>query len=115
MRWHLARGESKVSIEGQIRLYRKHGIAVPDCLLEPKMLPGASEWLAAFFDLSTERSFGFSVGPIPSRAIRAWPVDPSEADLFYRCVRAMDRVYLDHASKKPQPISGAMMRSILNE
>lgn len=116
MRWHLAHSEDPVPVQRQIELYRKRGLPLPDGLTPPKMLPGAQDWLNAFFRLSTERSFGFTVGPIPDSAIRAWPVDASEADAFARCMRAMDGVYLAHG-KKDQIVGAASvetMRTIKN-
>ncbi len=37
--------------------------------------------------------------PIPDSAIRAWPVDAQDADLFAVCIRAMDDAYLRHHAK----------------
>lgn len=99
MRWHLAHSDDPIPVQRQIELYRKRGLPLPAGLLPPKMLPGAQEWLSAFFDLSTERAYGFTVGPIPASAIRAWPVDPSEADAFAQCIKAMDRAFLSHGKK----------------
>lgn len=54
------------------------------------------------------------VGAIQYASIRlytvGWP--PDEVALFTRCVRAMDRVYLDHANSdgKPAEFSREMFR-----
>ncbi|TKT79969.1 hypothetical protein [Aquamicrobium sp. LC103] len=43
------------------------------------------------------------VGPIPASSIRAWAersgYDDAETETFRACIRAMDRAYLDFASK----------------
>jgi hypothetical protein len=57
-----------------------------------------------FWELSTDRSFGFSLGPIPSRSIREYAKDHYYDDDEYlslrSILRAMDGVLLNHFSKK---------------
>lgn len=57
-------------------------------------MPGAHEWLEAFWELSTDRQIGMSAGPIPSASIDAWAdrrgMDDGERALFRSCIRAMD-------------------------
>ena len=77
----------------------------------PVLLPGADEYLDAFWELSSERQLGFGAGPIPGSAIvahagRAGMAD-DEADLFRRVIRAMDAVYLDRSAPRPQPSKDA--------
>lgn len=58
-------------------------------------MPGAEIWLAAFWELSTDRQIGMAEGPIPAAAIdrhtRGWPDD--EAETFRVCIRMMDQAY----------------------
>lgn len=76
---------------------------IPDHLTPPEILPGADAWLADFWELSTDRQIGMGVGPIPAGSIArhtaGWPCD--EAEMFRRCVRAMDRAYLEAVNPGP--------------
>lgn len=59
---------------------------------------GGEEWVAAFFELSTDRhSTDYRTGQIPAgsiaRHVAGWPDD--EAEAFRRCVRAMDEAFMD--------------------
>lgn len=64
-------------------------------------MPGADEWLAAFWDLHTDRQIGMAAGPIPGAAIDRWVamgrVHPAEADHFRRCMRACDEAWREAA------------------
>jgi hypothetical protein len=62
-------------------------------------LPGLLPWLDAFWELSTERHIGMGPGPIPNSAIGHWAqkLVIDEPSMFLACIRAMDKVYLDHA------------------
>src|SRR5690554_1936865 len=70
----------------------------------PELLPGLSEWLDDFFELSTDRQIGMVAGPIPKasidRHVEGWSHD--EADMFRACMRAMDSVYLSNAENGPE-------------
>ncbi|MES0071938.1 hypothetical protein [Mesorhizobium sp. M0058] len=67
-------------------------------------MPGAEPFLAAFWDLSTDR-YRYT-GPVPGWAIRSWAAelgldDPDELASFRGAMRAMDRVYLERANRDP--------------
>ena len=85
-----------------------NGRPVPTYLYAPDVLPGFEPWLLAFWELSTDRQIGGErTGPIPAASIARECVDmePDEAALFRRCIRALDRVYLAHltnAAEKPK-------------
>ena len=74
------------------------------------MLPGYDGWYNDFWELGTDRSIGFSVGPIPAasiaRHVAGW--DEADALIFRRVIRAMDEVYLRHAENggMPEPEEG---------
>lgn len=79
------------------------GKPIPPELLPPKLLPGAEEWLSAFWELSTDRQIGFSTGPIPSASIdrRTMRMDEEEAVMFRTCIRAMDQSFLKAIRDEP--------------
>jgi len=66
--------------------------------------PGFEDWLAAFWELGTERQIGMSIGPIPHSAIVAYADRRGWHDeaLFLDCIRAMDGVFLDYMAKDPK-------------
>lgn len=73
-------------------------------MLPPEILPGAEQWLEAFWELSTDRQFtGYGSGPIPAASIdrhtAGW--DEAEAKAFRTCVRAMDAVFLKSQRDEP--------------
>lgn len=78
------------------------GASIPEGLEPPDILNGYGGWYEDFFGLSTERQIGMGVGPIPQSAIdrhtSGWRYD--DADAFNACIRAMDRVYLEHSSNR---------------
>ena len=86
------------------------GRPVPSYLYAPDVLPGFEPWLLAFWELSTDRQIGGErTGPIPASSIsrECADMDPDEAVLFRRCMRALDRVYLAHltnAADKPRKV-----------
>ena len=63
-------------------------------------MDGFGGWYADFWRLSTERQFGFRVGPIPASRIEAhvegWLME--DAQMFEHCIREMDEVYLSKAN-----------------
>ncbi len=68
------------------------------------MLPGGEALVAAFWELSTDRHVGMSMGPLPAASIARWLVetgttDPDDATDAVFCLRAMDAAYLG----KPAP------------
>ena len=68
----------------------------------PELLPGLDHWLELFWELSTDRQIGMSVGPIPSasidRAIQTSGIGEHESDLFRHCIRQADKAYLEIAA-----------------
>jgi hypothetical protein len=83
--------------QAEIDKHEENGRTPPAYLYPPDLLPGADEWLGAFWEMSTDRRF--SGGPIPAESIDRWPVHPDEADTFRRCIRAMDEAFRDHFAK----------------
>lgn len=71
---------------------------------EPLSAPGDEFFLKAFWDLSTERQLGFTVGPIPASKIRSYRgakgFSPAMMDLFESVIRAMDGAYLEWAESE---------------
>lgn len=86
--------------EKQREAFAQFGQDIPDSLWPPDFIDGAAAWYSAFWELSSDRQVGMVVGPIQYISIRfytaGWP--PDETTLFTRCIRAMDQVYLEHAS-----------------
>ena len=79
--------------------------AIPQSLLdEPELMPGLHMIYNGFWNISTDRQVGMSLGPLPHTAIREYAKEynlPEEdADDFRRLVRAMDGFYLSWIDKK---------------
>lgn len=79
---------------------------VPDAIQNaPVLAPGLELYWEAFMELSSCRSIGMGIGPIPWTAIRAYAAylglgDGEDFHRFQTLVRGMDAVYLDHHVKK---------------
>lgn len=71
---------------------------------EPLLLPGDEFYITAFYELSTCRSYGWSLGPIPWRDIIYYAdfavLDEDLLPVFVQSIRAMDTVYLEYVKKK---------------
>ena len=71
---------------------------------EPATAPGDSFYMQAFWDLSTERQLGFTVGPIPVSRIHSYPgvrhMSPAMMWMFESVIRAMDSAYRDWAESE---------------
>jgi len=84
---------------------RRMNLPLPDSVANPPDLDEGLEWyLAAFEELSSDRSCGMSPGPIPGWAIRRFARDcylaaDEEDDLTY-LVRRLDAAFLDHVSHR---------------
>ena len=65
-------------------------------------MPGAQGWLSVFWELSNDRPIGFGVGPIPAASIdrRSVHMDADEAEMFRKCIRAMDAEYLKYIAEQ---------------
>jgi hypothetical protein len=70
---------------------------------EPDAEPGDSFYMESFWELSTERQLGFTVGPIPITAIHFYAgvkgLPSSMMGLFEAVIRAMDQTYLKWAEE----------------
>lgn len=95
--------DSQASEQRRRRL-EERGKPIPDDLWPPVLLPGADEWLAIFWELSTDRQIGFTTGPIPAASIdrRAAGMGGEEAAMFRTCIRAMDAAYMKAAMGEPE-------------
>ncbi len=71
---------------------------------EPFSLTGDAFYMQAFWDLSTERQLGFTVGPIPESAIQRYPgvecMSPAMIVLFKTVIRSMDQTYREWAESE---------------
>ncbi len=94
------------------RALRAQGKPIPKHYAPPEIMLGGEDWLAQFFDLSSDRQMtGYGSGPIPAtsidRRVADWPSD--EAEAFRRCIRAMDEAFLDAcAPAKPGEEKGGL-------
>lgn len=61
-------------------------------------------YMQAFWDLSTERQLGFTVGPIPTSSIYRYPgangFSPAMMALFVRVIQVMDSTYREWAESE---------------
>lgn len=68
----------------------------------PEILAGLAGWYDDFWELSTDRQIGMTIGPIPAASIERhtadWPDD--DAEMFRVCMRRMDSVYLNYKPGK---------------
>ena len=74
----------------------------------PDLIPGLSLYFNAFFDLTTNRQLGMSLGPIPFNSIiqygEYYQFNSDEMfDLIY-FIREMDNAYLDYANSRSEHI-----------
>lgn len=83
--------------------YERFDQDIPDSLWPPEFIDGAQAWYNAFWDLSTDRQMGMQEGRIRYSAARAYGVHEDEFDEFWRAMKAMDNVYLQHASNGGEP------------
>lgn len=97
MLWHAQHGATAAQYR---KTLAERGVqSIPEYLHPPPELPGVGEWVGAFYELATDRRF--AGGPIPWSSIEAFPVHPSEADLFRRCIREADAAYLGFINRPP--------------
>ena len=88
-----------------IKQAEEKGRPIPDYLLSPERLPGTQDVIDAFWELSTERAFAMGgVGPIPYSKIvdhlDRGGYESQDAVTFRRCIRAMDKAFMDHVNRK---------------
>ena len=71
---------------------------------QPELLSGDEFYIEAFYELSTCRAIGMSVGPIPWRDIinfAEWvELEKGLIPMFVLTIRVMDNVYLKWLDKK---------------
>lgn len=80
----------------------ENGRPAPDWWTDcPELMAHEAIYLEGFWQLSTERQQGMSVGPIPWSSIQSYGVakglDSATMGLFHAVIRAMDGVYLEWA------------------
>lgn len=72
----------------------------------PPSFRGDDFYLRAFWELSSCRQFGMTVGPIPWHRILAYGawkrLDRGMLEVFIRVIREMDEVYLKHLNEDQQ-------------
>lgn len=87
-----------------IRHARQNRQSLPAPILNaPELNLGLQVYLQAFFDLQADRQSAFSIGRIPSKAIRDYgkdmQFDEDQIDLLNRFVRDMDSAYVKFKEK----------------
>jgi len=90
----------------------RKGRPLPDWFLEePELLPGDTFYLEAFWELSTCRSFGNGMGPIPWTAIIEYGLrfglDDDMLAPFVTVIRAMDAEYVHWNSEEAKKAQAA--------
>lgn len=77
---------------------------LPGLEKEPERLPESDVYMRAFWQLSTERQVGFSVGQIPVSKIEEYGdkhgYDCITLDIFKQMIREMDAAYLKWLDKE---------------
>lgn len=79
---------------------------LPDWYLagRPQLTLGAQLYIDAFWDLCSERQFGYAMGPIPWSKIRLYALDvgldPVMRRIFNRVIRDLDSHYTDGLKEK---------------
>ena len=64
-------------------------------------MPGLADWLAAFWELSTDRQAGMGYGPVPAASIDRWAARyPGQEMEFRKAIRRMDQAFLAHVNKR---------------
>lgn len=86
--------------------FERFGQEIPASLWPPELADGAKSWYEAFWDLCSDRpSGGMQLGRISYMSARmhcrGWPED--EFHSFWRVIRAMDEVFLQHANSDGEP------------
>ena len=73
---------------------------------EPQLLPGDDFYLRAFWELSTCRSSGFGIGPIPWRDIVAYAdyagMDSELVDGFVMIIRRIDAAFMKWSEQEQE-------------
>lgn len=83
----------------------RHGQPIPNRILEaPELVPGLQLYLDAFYELDSERSYGFGAGPIPYTIILSYAttyeLDAEQTEDLIYFVRRMDAAHLERMAEK---------------
>jgi len=90
-----------------VRQVLKNKQSIPTSILnKPELLPGLELYLDSFFDLETERDFGFGPGLIKWSSIKNYAeymqFDEEQTDRLFYHIRVMDNVRLEQYHKQNQ-------------
>jgi hypothetical protein len=91
--------------EGVLRQVMALRAPIPKKFAEAPDIPlGLDMYLEAFWDLSSCRSAGWGVGPIPWTAIldyaHAYGLDPEQTEDLVYYVRVLDKAYIEHSQRQ---------------
>ncbi len=91
-----------------IKQSMRGGMPLPDRIANaPQLWFGLELYYEAFWELSTCRTSGWSVGPIPWLAIseyaRVFQFSDRQSDNLFKYVRELDQAYLNFHSPKKAP------------
>lgn len=83
----------------------KAGLPIPSRIENaPSILPGLELYYLGFLELTSSRTLGMSIGPIPWIAIEQYcqlkGLDDEQTEAMHLHIVAMDTVYMKHQSKK---------------
>lgn len=83
------------------------GLPLPDRIQNaPKLWPSNGLYWSAFWDLTTCRTTGWSVAPIPWTAMKEYAevhgFDERQTDFLFYIVRSMDNAYMDLRARKSE-------------
>ena len=84
------------------------GAPIPDRIANaPVLMQGLGLYLQAFFDLDSERQIGFSILPIPWRAVvkyaQVYGFDEEQREDLLFFIRRMDNAHIERMNKKIPP------------
>lgn len=83
----------------------KFGMSIPNRIENaPSLLPGLELYYKGFLDLTTSRTLGLGIGPIPWFAIEMYcrqnELDEEQTEAMHHHVIVMDSVFMKHEAKK---------------
>lgn len=83
----------------------KFGLPIPSRIENaPSLLPGLELYYLGFLELTSSRSIGMGVGPIPWIAIEQYcqlkGLDEEQTEAMHHHIVTMDTVYMKHQAKK---------------
>lgn len=82
----------------------------------PEIEPDGAWILRAFWDLSSERPIGFSLGPIPWSSVVRYGaragLDREASDVLWAHVRALDSAYLAWHAREQEERSASQSRAV---